>query len=157
MNASSRFFEDLRNVKSLMIVSLNVSGIIFFVLFIVKDRFTLNLGAYKLTNHLNLIIKHFLGQPGVGSEEDRGVHDGVGSGECGGDASIVDFRKGCAVGTNQTNGLGTVFAHLHENGLPEEIAAEEHPVADLFIIQVVSQSAMGEGRGGLDADHEAEP
>ena len=112
---------------------------------------------HKLTNHLNFVIEHFLSQAGVGAEEDRGVHDGVGSGECVGDTGVVDLRKGCAVGTYQADGLGAVFAHLHEDGLPEEIAAEEHAVADLFFIQVVCQRTMGEGSGGLDADHEAEP
>ena len=112
---------------------------------------------HKITDHLNLVVEHFLGQTGVGAKEDRGVHDGVGSRECGGDAGVVDFRKGCAVGTNQADGLGAVFAHLHEDGLPEEIAAEEHAVADFFFIQVVGQSTMREGSGGLDADHEAEP
>lgn len=117
----------------------------------------LKLGAYKLTNHLNLVVKHFLGQAGVSAKEDSGVHDGIGSGECGSDAGVVDFRKGCTVGTNQADGLGAVFAHLHEDGLPEEIASEKHTVADLFFIQVVRQGAMGEGSGGLDANHETEP
>ena len=112
---------------------------------------------HKLTDDLNFVVKHFLGQPGVGAEEDGGVHDGIGSGECGGDAGVVDFRKGCAVGTNQADGLGAVFAHLHEDGLPEEITSEEHAVADLFFIQVVRQRTMGEGSGGFDADHETEP
>ena len=112
---------------------------------------------HKITNDLNLVVKHFLGEARVGAEEDRGVHDRVGSGECGGDAGVVDFRQGCAVGTNQANGLGAVFAHLHEDGLPEKIAAEKHAVADLFFIQVVGQRTMSEGSGGLDADHEAEP
>ena len=44
---------------------------------------------HKLTNHLNFVIEHFLSQAGVGAEEYRGVHDGVGSGECGGDAGVV--------------------------------------------------------------------
>ena len=61
------------------------------------------------------------------------------------------------MGTNQADGLGAVFAHLHEDGLSEEIAAEKHAVADLFFIQVVRQSTMREGSGGLDADHETEP
>jgi len=112
---------------------------------------------HKLTNSLNLVVEHFLGQAGVSAKEDRGVHDGIGSWECGGDAGVVDFWESCAVGTNQANGLGAVFAHLHEDGLPEEIATEEHTVADLFFIQVVSQRTMGEGSGGLDANHEAEP
>ena len=112
---------------------------------------------HKLTNHLNFVIEHFLSQAGVGAEEDRGVHDGVSPGECGGDAGVVDFRKGCAVGTYQADGLGAVFAHLHEDRLSEEIASEEHAVADLFFIQVVSQGAMGEGRGRLDSNHEAKP
>ena len=112
---------------------------------------------HKPTDHLNLVIEHFLGQAGVGAEEDPSVHDGVGSGKCGRDAGVVDFWKGCAVGTNQADGLGAVFAHLHKDGLPEEIAAEEHAVADLFLIQVLRQSTMREGSGGLDADHETKP
>ena len=112
---------------------------------------------HKVTDHLKLVVEHFLGQAGVGAEEDPSVHDGVGSGKCGRDAGVVDFWKGCAVGTNQADGLGAVFAHLHEDGLPKEIASEEHAVADLFFIQVVGQRTMGEGCGGLDADHEAEP
>ena len=106
---------------------------------------------------MNLVVEHFLGQPGVGAEEDRRVHDRVGTGKCGGDAGVVDFRKGCSVGTNQADGLGAVFSHLNEYGLPEEIAAKEHAVANLFGIQVVRQVTMGEGSGGFDADHEAEP
>lgn len=112
---------------------------------------------HKFTNHLNLVVEHFLGQAGVGAEEDRGVHDGVSSRECGGDARVVDFRQGCAVGTYQADGLGAVFAHLNKDGLPEQVAAEEHAVADLFFIQMVRQRTMGEGCGRLDADHEAEP
>lgn len=61
------------------------------------------------------------------------------------------------MGTNQTNGLGTVFAHLNEDRLSEEIAAEEHTVADFFSIQVVRQGTMVEGGGGLNANHETEP
>ena len=61
------------------------------------------------------------------------------------------------MGTNQADGLGAVFAHLHKDGLPEQIAAEEHAVADLFLIQVLRQSTMREGSGGLDADHEPKP
>ena len=120
-------------------------------------QFLTVLCSHKFTDDLNLIIEHFLGQARVGAEEDGGVHDGVGSGECGGDAGVVDFRKGCSVGTNQADGLGAVFAHLHEDGLPEEIAAKEHAVTNLFFIQVVRQGAMGEGSRGLDADHETEP
>ena len=106
---------------------------------------------------MDFVVEHFLGETGVGAEEDRGVHDGVSPGECGGDAGVVDFWKGRAVGTNQAYTLGTVFAHLHENGLPEEIAPKEHAVADLFFIQVERQCSMTERSGGLDADHEAEP
>ena len=106
---------------------------------------------------MNLVVEHFFGEAGVGAEEDGGVHDGVGPGECGSDAGVVNLWKGCAVGTNQADGLGAVFAHLHEDGLPKEIAAEEHAVADLFFIQVVRQRTMGEGSGGFDADHETEP
>ena len=111
----------------------------------------------KLTNDLNLVVEHFLGEAWIGAEEDGGIHDGVSPGECGSDAGVVNFWKGCAVGTNQADGLGAVFAHLHEDGLPKEIAAEEHAVADLFFIQVVRQRTMGEGSGGFDADHETEP
>ena len=120
-------------------------------------EFCILLRFHELTNDLNLVVEHFLGQARVGAKEDGGVHDGVGAGECGGDAGVVDFWKGCAVGTNQADGLGALFAHLHEDGLPEEIASEEHAVADLFFIQVVCQRTMGEVSGGLDADHEAEP
>jgi hypothetical protein len=112
---------------------------------------------HKFTNGLDFVVEHFLSQARVGAEEDRGVHDGVGSGECVGDTGVVDLLKGCAVGTYQADGLGAVFAHLHEDGLPEEIAAKEHAVADLFGVQVVSQSSMGEGRGRLDSNHETKP
>ena len=112
---------------------------------------------HKLTNHLNFIVEHFLSQAGVGAEEDGGVHDGVGSRECVGDAGVVDYRKGCAVGTYQADGLGAVFAHLNEDGLSEEIASEEHAVADLFFIQVVSQCSMRKGRARLDSNHETKP
>ena len=112
---------------------------------------------HKLTDDVNFVIEHFLSEAGVGAEEDGGVHDGVSPGECGGDAGVVDFWKGRAVGTNQAYTLGTVFAHLHKNGLPEEIAAKEHAVADLFFIQVERQCSMTEGSGGLDTNHEAEP
>ena len=108
-------------------------------------QFLAVLSFHKFTNGLDFVVEHFLSQARVGAEEDRGVHDGVGSGECVGDTGVVDFRKGCSVGTNQADGLGAVFAHLHEDGLPEEIAAKEHAVADLFGVQVVSQSSMGEG------------
>jgi len=115
------------------------------------------LGAYKLTDHFNLVVEHFLGEAGVSAEEDSGVHDCVSPGECSGYAGVVYFWKGRAVGTNQAYTLGTVFAHLHENGLPEEIAPKEHAISDLFFIQVVSQGTVGEGSGGFDADHETEP
>ena len=49
---------------------------------------------HKPTDDLNLVIEHFLGQAGVGAKEDRGVHDGVGSGKCCSDATVVDFWKG---------------------------------------------------------------
>ncbi len=106
---------------------------------------------------MNLVVEHFLGEAGVGAEEDRGVHNGIGSRECGGDAGVADFWKGCAVGTDQADGLGAVFAHLHEDGLPEEIAAKEHAIADLFGIQVVSKVAVRKRCCGFDADHEAKP
>ncbi len=117
----------------------------------------LKLGAYKLTDHFNLVVEHFLGEAGVSAEEDSGVHDCVSPGECSGDAGVVYFWKGRAVGTNQAYTLGTVFAHLHENGLPEEIAPKEHAISDLFFIQVERQCSMSKGRGGLDTNHEAEP
>lgn len=104
-----------------------------------------------------LVIEHFLGQAGVGAEEDGGVHDGVGAGECGCDAGVGDFREGCAVGTNQADGFGAVFAHLNEDGLPEEISAKKHTVAYLFFIQVVRQRTMIKGSRRLDANHEAKP
>ena len=113
--------------------------------------------AHKLTNDLNLVVEHFLGQAGVGAEEDGRIHDGISSGECGGNAGVVDFREGCAVGTNQADGLGAIFPHLHKDRLPEKITAEEHAVADLFFIQVVGQGAMAEGSGGPNANHESEP
>ena len=112
---------------------------------------------HKLADDLNLVVEHFLGEAWIGAEEDRGVHDRVGTRKCGGDAGVVDFWKGCAVGTNQADGLGAVFAHLHEDGLSEEIAAEEHTVADLFGIQVVSKVAVRKRRLGFDSNHEAEP
>ena len=48
----------------------------------------------KLTDDLDLVVEHFLSEAGVGAKEDRGVHDGVSSRECGGDARVVDFRQG---------------------------------------------------------------
>jgi len=120
-------------------------------------QFLAVLSFHKFTNGLDFVVEHFLSQARVGAEEDRGVHDGVGSGECVGDTGVVDFREGCGEGTYQADGLGAVFAHLHEDGLSEEIASEEHAVADLFVIQVVSQGAMGEGRGRLDSNHETKP
>ena len=120
-------------------------------------QFLAVLSFHKFTNGLDFVVEHFLSQARVGAEEDRGVHDGVGSGECVGDTGVVDFREGCGEGTYQADGLGAVFAHLHEDGLSEEIAAKEHTVANLFFIQVESQGAMGEGRGRLDSNHETKP
>jgi len=58
---------------------------------------------------------------------------------------------------NHAEGFGAVAAELDEGGLAEEVAAEEHPVADFIIIEVTGEIGMGEGGGWFDAEHEAEP
>jgi hypothetical protein len=42
---------------------------------------------FAFTDELDFAVEHFFGEAGVGAEEDRGVHDGVGSGECVGDVA----------------------------------------------------------------------
>ena len=37
-------------------------------------QFLAGLCFHKFTDHLNLVVEHFLGQAEVGAEEDRGVH-----------------------------------------------------------------------------------
>ena len=52
---------------------------------------------------------------------------------------------------------GPVFLNLHKGGLAEEVAAEEHAVADLVVVEVTGEGGFREGRIGLDQQHEAEP
>ena len=50
-----------------------------------------------------------------------------------GDRITVEFGNGLAVAAYHTYGLGIVFAQLNEGGLAQEVAAEEHPVADFVL------------------------
>jgi len=41
--------------------------------------------------------------------------------------------------------------------LAEEVAAEEHAVADLFFVEMTGEAGAREGAAGADEEHEAEP
>ncbi len=72
-------------------------------------QFLAGLCFHKFTDDLDFVVEHFLGQARIGAEEDGGVHDGIGTGECSCDAGVVFLRTGCAVGTKQPEGLGGGF------------------------------------------------
>lgn len=53
--------------------------------------------------------------------------------------------------------VGIVFFELDEGGLAEEVAAEEHAVADLLFVEMGGQVTDSERGVGFHPDHEAEP
>lgn len=82
-----------------------------------------------------------LSESWVGAEENRLVHDFVGT------CHLADDAEG----------LRTVFPQLHEHGLAKEVAAKEHAVADFFLVEVPGEVGVAEGCGGFDTEHEAKP
>jgi hypothetical protein len=46
---------------------------------------------------------------------------------------------------------------LDKSGLAEEVASEEHAVADLLFVEMSGEFTDGERGGWLHADHESEP
>ena len=47
--------------------------------------------------------------------------------------------------TNNTEGFGAVFAELDEDGLAKKVAAEEHSVTDLLLVQMARKVCMAKG------------
>ena len=87
------------------------------------------------------MVDHANGEARVGAEEKGLVHDAVGLREWGCDA----------------HGVGVVAFELDEGGLADEVASEEHAVANFVGIEVADDFGAGEGGGFLDGDFEAEP
>jgi len=71
------------------------------------------------------------------------MHDGVGA-----------FKSAASC---HPEGARVVFSKLDEGGLPKEIAAEEHAVADFLLIQMGGKFADSERCGRFHPDHETEP
>ena len=92
-------------------------------------------------NGFDDVVQHFTGESGVSAHEQRLLHDAVGP------AQIPHHAKGA----------GPVFPELHQNGLPDEVAAEQHSVADLLLVQMSRELEFAEGRRGFDAHHEPKP
>ena len=69
------------------------------------------------------------------------VHDAVGLRQVGGDAHRV----------------GAVPSELNEGGLADEVAAEQHAIADFVLVQMADEIGPGEGSAFLDGDFESEP
>jgi len=97
---------------------------------------------YEALNRLDFVVQHCRREAGVGAEEEGGVHDLVGAG--------VFAKRGA-------NRIRAVLFELHEDGLLEEVAAEEHAVADFLFVQVPAERGVVERRTGTHAEHEAEP
>ncbi len=86
-------------------------------------------------------MQHRRGEAGIDAEEDGLVHQPVGADE------VADGAEG----------LRIRFAQFDEGGLPYQVAAEEHAVADLLLVEVPRERRAGEGRAGTHEQHEAEP
>lgn len=106
---------------------------------------------------MDLICEHFLCKSGIGAEENGLVHDRIGAGKSGTDGFAVDQDHRRTVGADQAGRVRSIFAELHEDGLAEQVSAEEHAVADLLLVQVAGKIGVAEGRRGLHPEHEAEP
>ena len=95
----------------------------------------------EIADHLHHVVDHFRGKPRVGAEEHGLFHDPVGTRKITGDA-----HPG-----------GIVAAELYESRLADQIAAEQHAVADLVGIEVGGQLGAGERRIFLDSDFKSKP
>jgi len=114
-------------------------------------------GFHEVDYDLDLIRQHFLGQARVGAEEDGFVHDRVGTRERLGDGLARDRSHGRSIGADQADGVGAVFAELHEHRLAKQVAAKEHAVADLLFVERAGKIGVAEGRAGFHPKHETEP
>lgn len=95
----------------------------------------------EAVNDVDFVVQHRRGEARVGTKENRGVHDFVRTSEGSGDAE----------------GGGPVSFQLNENRLSEQVAAEEHPVADLLLIKMTPKFDVRESRGRLYPNHKTEP
>ena len=96
----------------------------------------------ECSDGLDFMVNHCRCQAWKGAKEESRVHDLIGT------RIAVE---------SHSDRIRTIFPELNEHGLPEQVAAEKHAVADLVVVEVLAELAVGEGGGGADADHEAEP
>ncbi len=87
------------------------------------------------------VIEHFAGEAGVGADEERLVHDFVGTGQ------VAD----------DTEGLRAILLQLHQDRLADQIAPEEHPAVDLRSVEVPRKFEFFEGSGRFDPEHKSKP
>ena len=95
----------------------------------------------KLPDGLDFVINHLLCQAGVGSKEEGLIHDSI----------SADHLP------DHTKSFRAILAELDEDGLPEEVPPEEHPISDFFFVQVTHEIRVSEGGHGLHSQHKAEP
>lgn len=95
----------------------------------------------ELPDRFDLVVQHGGRETGIGAEEERAVHDLVGT----------------RVVAERAEGGRPVLAELYEDGLLEQIAAEEHAIADLPAIEMSAEVGMGEWCARPDPEHESEP
>ena len=88
------------------------------------------------------MVNHCRREAWKGAKEQSRVHDLIGT------RIAVE---------SHSDRIWTIFPELNEHGLPEQVAAEEHAVADLVVVEVLAELTVGEGGCGADSDHEAEP
>src|SRR5438552_2406763 len=87
------------------------------------------------------VIEHLARKPGISPDEECFFHD------------AISARKLA----NYTESSRAVFPELDQDGLANKVPAEEHPVADLFLVEVTRELELCEGSGWFDPEHEAEP
>ncbi len=114
-------------------------------------------GFHELTDDFHYEIDLTGGHARVGAEEKRVIHDAVRHGErrlwivgCGswlGRVATVDHAKRA----------GVVAHELDEGGLADEVATEEHAVADFMVIEFLREIGAGEWSGFLNGHFESEP
>ena len=99
------------------------------------------LTAAEMRQDLHHVIDLLHRQAGIGAEEQGMVHDPVRSRKLAGDS----------------HGGRIITTQLDEDGLANEVAAEQHPVADLPLVEFLREFGAGEGGILPDGDLEAEP
>lgn len=81
------------------------------------------------------------GETRVGAEEKGVVHDSI---------RLRKFSRAA-------HAIRAIFFQLHESGLSYEVAAKEHAVADLILIEVTNEFRAVEGSAVFESNLKTEP